>query len=65
MKSPTSVEAEDWLRCCVQAADSVDLPNKSEYIAEMAILSNLVYKSQTILKVISEKLCTIHLLFNA
>ena len=55
MKSPTGVEAEDWLRRCVQAADSVDLPNKSEYIAGMAILSNLVYKSQTILKVISEE----------
>lgn len=55
MKRPPDVDAEDWLRRCVQAADSVDIPSKPEYLAGMAVLGNLVYEPQTIFNIISEE----------
>lgn len=55
MKRPTDMEAEQWLRRCVQVADSVDVPDKPAYLAGMAVLGNLVYEHQTILDIISEE----------
>jgi hypothetical protein len=40
---------------CVQTADSLDVPNKGEYLTELAILSGLVYEPQTIRNIISEE----------
>jgi len=55
MKPPTDIDAVQWLRRCVQIADSIDVPNKPEYLGSLAVLGNLVYDSQTILDIISEE----------
>jgi hypothetical protein len=55
MKRPADVDSEQWLRRCVQTADSIDVPNKPEYFGSLAILGNLVYDSQMILDIISEE----------
>lgn len=55
MKSPADINAVQWLRRCVQIADSIDVPNKPEYLGSLAVLGNLVYDSQTILDIISEE----------
>ncbi len=55
MQHPADMGAEQWLRRCVQIADSIDVPNKPEYLGSLAILGNLVYDSQTILDIISEE----------
>lgn len=55
MKRPAAVSAEDWLRRCVQTADSIDVPNKPAYLGSLAILGNLVYEPETILNIILEE----------
>lgn len=55
MKPPVGVDAEDWLRRCVQTADSVDIPNKPAYLGTLAILGNLVYESDMISSIILEE----------
>ena len=55
MKPPVGVEDNQWLRRCVQTADNLDVPNKAEYLTELAILSGLVYEPQTIRNIISEE----------
>lgn len=55
MKPPADIDAVQWLRRCVQIADSIDVPNKPEYLGSLAVLGNLVYDSQTILDIISEE----------
>lgn len=55
MKRPTGVSAEEWLRRCVQTADSIDVPNKPAYLGSLAVLGNLVYAPETILNIISEE----------
>lgn len=55
MKPPTDINPMQWLRRCVQIADSIDVPNKPEYLGSLAVLGNLVYDSQTILDIISEE----------
>ena len=55
MKPPADVNTEQWLRRCVQTADSIDIPNKSEYLGSLAVLGNLVYDAQTLLEIISEE----------
>ena len=55
MKRPVDMEAEQWLRRCVQTADSVDVSNKPEYLGSLAVLGNLVYDAQTILDIILEE----------
>ena len=55
MKRPADLDFEQWLRRCIQAADSIDVVNKPEYLGSLAILGNLVYDSQTILDIISEE----------
>ena len=46
---------EQWLRKCIQVADSIDVPNKIEYLGSLAILGNLIFDSQTIFDIISEE----------
>lgn len=55
MKPPADIDAVQWLRRCVQIADSIEVPNKPEYLGSLAVLGNLVYDSQTILDIISEE----------
>lgn len=55
MKRPTNMDAEEWLRRCVQTADSVNVPNKSAYLGSLAVLGNLVYGSELISNIILEE----------
>ena len=55
MKRPAGMDAEQWLRRCIQTADDIDVPNKPEYLGSLAVLGNLVYDAQTILEIISEE----------
>ena len=55
MKPPADMNEEEWLRRCIQTADSIDVPNKPEYLGSLAVLGNLVYDAQTILEIISEE----------
>ena len=55
MKRPENMNADEWLRRCVQAADSVNVPNKPEYLGILALLGNLVYEAETISNVILEE----------
>ena len=55
MKRPEGVDAEQWLRRCVQTADNVDVPNKPAYLGSLAILGNLVYESELISNIIQEE----------
>ncbi len=56
MKRPADTDEEQWLRRCVQTADSIDVPNKTEYLGSLAVLGNLVYDAQIILEIISEEI---------
>lgn len=55
MKRPDNVDADDWLRRCVQTADNVNVPNKLEYLGILAVLGNLVYEAETISNIILEE----------
>ena len=55
MKRPVDMDAEQWLRRCVQTADSIDVSSKPEYLGSLAVLGNLIYDAQTILEIISEE----------
>ena len=57
MQRPAGVDAEAWLRQCVHRAQAVPMgePLKANYLADLAILSGLVYKSETIMTIISEE----------
>ncbi|MCE2449328.1 MAG: hypothetical protein J4F35_13335 [Candidatus Latescibacteria bacterium] len=57
MQRPTGVDAEAWLRECVNRAQEVPMDEilKVNYLADLAILSGLVYKSETIMTIISEE----------
>ncbi|MDE2814515.1 MAG: hypothetical protein OXM01_15915 [Gemmatimonadota bacterium] len=56
MQRPVGMDAEAWLRQCVQRAQAVPMDEtlKANYLADLAILSGLVYKSETIMTIISE-----------
>ena len=57
MQRPAGLDAEAWLRRCVHAAQAVvmDETRKANYLTDLAILSGLVYTSDTILTIISEE----------
>lgn len=55
MKRPIGVDAEEWLRRCVRVADSIEVPDKAEYLACLAVLGNLAYEPQTVLSIILEE----------
>ena len=56
MQRPAGVDTEAWLRQCVNRAQQVPMDEtvKANYLADLAILSGLVYKSETIMTIISE-----------
>ena len=57
MQRPTGVDAEAWLRQCVNRAQEVPMDEtlKVNYLADLAILSGLVYKSETVMTIIAEE----------
>jgi predicted transposase YdaD len=57
MQRPAGVEAESWLRQCIHRAQQVPMDEtvKANYLADLAILSGLVYKSETIMTILSEE----------
>ena len=57
MQQPASVEAEGWLRQCVHRAQAVPMDEtlKANYLADLAILSGLVYRLETIMTIIAEE----------
>ena len=56
MQRPVGVDAEAWLRQCVHRAQEVPMAEtvKTNYLADLAILSGLVYKSETVMTIIAE-----------
>ena len=57
MQRPIGVDVEAWLRRCVNRAQEVpmDEPLKANYLADLAILSGLVYTLETIMTIIAEE----------
>ena len=55
MGHQTDIDADQWLRRCVQVADSIDVPDKASYLGSLAILGNIVYDSQTIMDILLEE----------
>lgn len=55
MKHDPEINDEEWLRKCIQTADSLDVRNKTEYLGSLVILGNLVHDSQTIINIIGEE----------
>ena len=57
MKPPQGMVAAQWLRRCIQTADTLplDSTNKSNFFTDIAILSGLIHDSQTITTIISEE----------
>ena len=57
MRRPSGLAPEAWLRRCVQRAQAAPLAEarKLDYLAELAILSGLVYTPESIMTVISEE----------
>ena len=57
MQRPAGVDAEAWLRRCVHRAQQVpmDETRKASYLADLAILSGLVYNLETIRTIIAEE----------
>ena len=57
MQQPAGVAAEAWLRQCVNRAQQVPMEEvlKANYLADLAILSGLVYRLETIMAIIAEE----------
>ena len=57
MQRPTGVDDEAWLRQCVHRAQQVPMDEtvKANYLADLAILSGLVYNLETIMTIIAEE----------
>ena len=57
MQRPVGMAAEAWLRQCVHRAQEVPMEEtvKANYMADLAILSGLVYTSETITTIIAEE----------
>lgn len=56
MKPPAGMESEEWLRRCVEVADtvSVDPVLKADYLTDLAILGGLIFEYSTIREIIME-----------
>ena len=46
---------EQWFKCCVQVADSIEVPDKAAYLGRLVIFANLVYEPHVISKIILEE----------
>ena len=57
MQRPTGVDAATWLRQCVNRAQELPMDEivKANYLADLAILSGLVYRLETIMTIIAEE----------
>ena len=57
MQRPAGVDAEAWLRQCIHRAQEVPMDEtvKANYLANLAILSGLVYTSETVMTIIVEE----------
>ena len=57
MQRPVGVDAEAWLRQCVHRAQQMPMDEtlKANYLADLAILSGLVYRLETIMTIIAEE----------
>ena len=57
MQRPAGVDAEAWLRQCVNRAQAVpmDETRKENYLADLAVLSGLVYNLETVMTIIAEE----------
>ena len=57
MQPPADMDAEAWLRQCVHRAQQVPMDEtlKANYLADLAFLSGLVYKSETIMTILAEE----------
>ena len=57
MQPPAGMDAEAWLRQCVHRAQAVPMDEtlKANYLADLAILSGLVYNLETIMTIIAEE----------
>ncbi len=57
MQPPEGMDAEGWLRQCVNRAQQVpmDESRKANYMADLAMLSGLVYNLETIMTIIEEE----------
>ncbi|MDE0482965.1 MAG: hypothetical protein OXI67_10335 [Candidatus Poribacteria bacterium] len=57
MKPPEEMDSDQWLRECVEVAQTIPIDeiNKSDYLASMAILSDVVFDFQDIRRIISEE----------
>ena len=57
MQPPAGMDAEAWLRQCVHQAQQVPMDEtlKANYLANLAFLSGLVYKSETIMTILAEE----------
>ena len=56
MQRPAGMDTEAWLRQCIHRAQEVPMDEtvKANYLADLAILSGLVYRLETITTIISE-----------
>ena len=52
MKPPVDIDKDEWLRRCIQTADSVDVPDKLTDLGVMTMLGNLAYDREKILEII-------------
>jgi predicted transposase YdaD len=58
MQPPENTPPESWLRLCIQTVDELALDEKSkvDFLADLSILSGLVYQPQTVFHIISEEI---------
>ena len=56
MQRPAGMDTETWLRQCIHRAQEVPMDEtlKANYLADLAVLSGLVYRLETITTIISE-----------
>lgn len=57
MKPPEEMDSDQWLRECVEVAQTIpmDESDKPDYLASMAILSDMIFDFQDIRRIISEE----------
>ena len=58
MKPPEEMSSKDWLRQCVEVAETIpmDVADKPNYLASMAILCNVIFNFDDIREIIPEEI---------
>ena len=56
MKPPPGIKGEEWLRQCVEVADTVEQDSvaKADYLTDLAILGGLIFEYSTVREIIME-----------